>query len=93
MPEVKRQRRTGSVVQIRYSVRELRALRVIVEDVCATGSGANRVTEVLSACRLVVCHELFLSGTVRRADAVLPVASWPDKEGTSVRFDRRRAAV
>jgi predicted molibdopterin-dependent oxidoreductase YjgC len=68
---------------------ELRALWVIGEDVCATDPDANRVAEALDACPLVVCNELFLSETARHADVVLPVASWLEKDGTFVNFDRR----
>ncbi|WP_256333316.1 formate dehydrogenase subunit alpha [Streptomyces sp. cf386] len=68
---------------------ELRALWVIGEDVCATDPDANRVAEALDACPLVVCNELFLSETARHADIVLPVASWLEKDGTFVNFDRR----
>ncbi|MGJ3562078.1 molybdopterin oxidoreductase family protein [Streptomyces sp. INA 01156] len=67
----------------------LRALWVIGEDVCATDPDANKVAEALRACPLVVCSELFLSETARRADVVLPVGSWLEKDGTFVNFDRR----
>ncbi|WP_239472112.1 molybdopterin-dependent oxidoreductase [Streptomyces sp. NEAU-S7GS2] len=76
---------------------DLRALWVIGEDVCATDPDTNRVAAALRACPLVICNELFLSETARHADVVLPVASWLEKEGTFVNFDRRfqrvRAAV
>ncbi|WP_107407519.1 formate dehydrogenase subunit alpha [Streptomyces griseus] len=68
---------------------DLRALWVIGEDVRATDPDANRVAQALDACPLVVCNELFLSGTARHADVVLPVASWLEKDGTFVNFDRR----
>ncbi|MFD2351137.1 molybdopterin oxidoreductase family protein [Nonomuraea ferruginea] len=68
---------------------ELRALWVIGEDVCATDPDSTLVAEALDACPLVVCSELFLSETARRADVVFPVASWLEKEGTFVNFDRR----
>ncbi|WP_405953548.1 molybdopterin oxidoreductase family protein [Streptomyces phaeochromogenes] len=68
---------------------DLRALWVIGEDVCATDPDANHVAQALDACPLVVCNELFLSETARHADVVLPVASWLEKDGTFVNFDRR----
>ncbi|MEU5272536.1 formate dehydrogenase subunit alpha [Streptomyces hygroscopicus] len=67
----------------------LGALWVIGEDVCATDPDANRVARALDTCPLVVCDELFLSETARHADVVLPVASWLEKDGTFVNFDRR----
>ncbi|MCM2579747.1 formate dehydrogenase subunit alpha [Streptomyces meridianus] len=67
----------------------VRALWIIGEDVCATDPDSNRVAEALDVCPLVVCNELFLSGTARRADVVLPAASWLEKDGSFVNFDRR----
>ncbi|MFF6829108.1 formate dehydrogenase subunit alpha [Streptomyces longwoodensis] len=68
---------------------KLRALWIVGEDVCATDPDATRVAEALDACPLVICHELFLSATARRADVILPAASWLEKDGTFVNFDRR----
>lgn len=67
----------------------LRVLWIIGEDVCATDPDANRVIEALEACPLVISQELFLSETARHADVVLPAASWLEKDGTFVNFDRR----
>lgn len=75
----------------------LRALWIIGEDVCTTDPNSHRVADALDACPLVIVNELFPSETVRHADVVLPVASWLEKDGTFVNFDRRfqrvRAAV
>jgi formate dehydrogenase alpha subunit len=79
IPEMFAAARAGSV----------RALWIIGEDVCATDPDTTKVAEALEACPLVVCHELFLSETARRADVVLPAASWLEKDGTFVNFDRR----
>ncbi|MGJ5830777.1 formate dehydrogenase subunit alpha [Streptomyces ossamyceticus] len=68
---------------------DLRALWIIGEDVCATDPDSNQVAKALEVCPLVVCNELFLSETARHADVVLPVASWLEKDGTFVNFDRR----
>ncbi|GGL58054.1 formate dehydrogenase subunit alpha [Planomonospora parontospora subsp. antibiotica] len=68
---------------------DLRALWIIGEDVCTTDPDATRVAQALETCPLVICHELFLSPTARRADVVLPAASWLEKDGTFVNFDRR----
>ncbi|MGW4961387.1 formate dehydrogenase subunit alpha [Nonomuraea sp. NPDC004186] len=67
----------------------LRALWIIGEDVCATDPDTNRVIEALECCPLVISQELFLSETARHADVVLPAASWLEKDGTFVNFDRR----
>ncbi|QNS02291.1 formate dehydrogenase subunit alpha [Streptomyces xanthii] len=67
----------------------LRALWIIGEDVCATDPDSRQVAEALDACPMVVVSELFLGETARHADVVLPAASWLEKDGTFVNFDRR----
>ncbi|MEU6510281.1 formate dehydrogenase subunit alpha [Streptomyces sp. NPDC046942] len=67
----------------------LRALWIIGEDVCSTDPSSNQVTAALDTCPLVVSQDIFLSSTARRADVVLPAASWLEKDGTFVNFDRR----
>ncbi|MFI8500054.1 formate dehydrogenase subunit alpha [Streptomyces sp. NPDC085524] len=67
----------------------LQALWVLGEDVCATDPDTGNVERALEACPFVVCSELFLSRTARHADLVLPAASWLEKDGTFVNFDRR----
>jgi formate dehydrogenase major subunit len=62
---------------------------VIGEDIARTEPGAARVEEALDRCELVICQELFLSGTAHRADVVLPAACFLEKDGTFVNFDRR----
>lgn len=77
--------------------RSLNALWVIGEDVLATDPDSASVRAALEACPLVICNDLFHSTTAQVADVVFPVASWLEKEGTFVNFDRRfqrvRAAV
>ncbi|MFJ3338448.1 formate dehydrogenase subunit alpha [Streptomyces sp. NPDC086766] len=67
----------------------LRALWVIGEDICSTDPNSRQVAAALDACPLVVSQDLFLSATASRADVVLPAASWLEKDGTFVNFDRR----
>lgn len=67
----------------------LRALYVIGEDIVQTDPNAHHVRAALHACDLVVCHDLFLSRTAEHADVVLPAASFLEKDGTFVNFDRR----
>ena len=43
----------------------------------------------MDACELVVSQEIFLSETAQLADVVLPAASFLEKDGTFVNFDRR----
>lgn len=67
----------------------LRALWIIGEDVCTTDPNSTQVAAALDACPLVISQDLFLSTTARHADVVLPAASWLEKDGTFVNFDRR----
>src|SRR6266511_2162251 len=67
----------------------LRALYIIGEDIARTDPDSTHVQRALAACDLVVCHDLFLSGTAERADVVLPAVSFLEKDGTFVNFDRR----
>ncbi|RRO14086.1 formate dehydrogenase subunit alpha [Saccharopolyspora rhizosphaerae] len=68
---------------------ELRALHVIGEDVAHSDPNANHVRSALRACDFVVCQDIFLSHTAELADVVLPAASFLEKDGTFVNFDRR----
>ncbi|GAB3147588.1 formate dehydrogenase subunit alpha [Micromonospora sonneratiae] len=67
----------------------LHALYVIGEDIAQTDPDTRRVQAALAACDLVVCHDLFLSRTAEHADVVLPAASFLEKDGTFVNFERR----
>jgi formate dehydrogenase major subunit len=67
----------------------LKALWVIGEDIAQTDPNTRRVEAAIDACELVISQELFLSRTAERADVVLPAASFLEKDGTFVNFDRR----
>ena len=67
----------------------LRALIVFGEDIAQTDPDSTHVEAALAACDLVVSQEIFLSRTAQRADVVLPAASYLEKDGTFVNFDRR----
>ncbi|MEV6233241.1 formate dehydrogenase subunit alpha [Saccharopolyspora shandongensis] len=68
---------------------DVRALYVIGEDIAQSDPTSGHVRDALRACDLVVCHDLFLSRTAEHADVVLPAASFLEKDGTFVNFDRR----
>ncbi|BCJ75833.1 NAD-dependent formate dehydrogenase subunit alpha [Catellatospora sp. IY07-71] len=67
----------------------LRALYVFGENIVQTDPDSGHVRAALAACEFVVCQEIFLTGTARLADVVLPGASFLEKDGTFVNFDRR----
>ncbi|MBB5157510.1 formate dehydrogenase alpha subunit [Saccharopolyspora phatthalungensis] len=68
---------------------DLRALYVIGEDIAQSDPHSSHVRAALDACELVVCHDMFRSRTAEHADVVLPAASFLEKDGTFVNFDRR----
>jgi predicted molibdopterin-dependent oxidoreductase YjgC len=67
----------------------LKALYVVGEDIAQTDPDLSHVQAAIDACDLLVCQEIFLSRTAERADVVLPAASFLEKDGTFVNFDRR----
>ena len=67
----------------------VRALYVMGEDLAQTDPDSAHVRAALAACDLVVVQEIFLSKTAQLADVVLPAASFLEKDGTFVNFDRR----
>jgi formate dehydrogenase alpha subunit len=68
---------------------ELRALYVIGEDIAQSDPQSSHVRAALDACELVICHDMFRSRTTEHADVVFPAASFLEKDGTFVNFDRR----
>ena len=67
----------------------VRALYVMGEDIAQTDPDSAHVRAAVAACDLVVVQEIFLSKTAMLADVVLPAASFLEKDGTFVNFDRR----
>lgn len=67
----------------------VRALYVMGEDIAQTDPDSGHVRAAIEACELVVSQEIFLSETACLADVVLPAASFLEKDGTFVNFDRR----
>ena len=68
---------------------QVRALYVMGEDIAQTDPDSTHVREAIAAGELVISQEIFLSETARLADVVLPAASFLEKDGTFVNFDRR----
>ncbi|HZC25964.1 MAG TPA: formate dehydrogenase subunit alpha [Actinopolymorphaceae bacterium] len=67
----------------------LKALYVFGEDILQTDPDSGHVRAAVAACQLVISQEIFLSTTAQAADVVLPGASFLEKDGTFVNFDRR----
>ena len=68
---------------------QLKALWVMGEDIAQTDPDTAHVEAAMAACEIVVSQEIFMSRTAERADVVLPSASFFEKDGTFVNFDRR----
>jgi formate dehydrogenase major subunit len=67
----------------------LKALYVIGENIVQTDPDAAAVRAAVQACEFVISQEIFLSETAALAHVVLPAASFLEKDGTFVNFDRR----
>ncbi|MGE5636582.1 MAG: formate dehydrogenase subunit alpha [Nocardioidaceae bacterium] len=67
----------------------LKALYVFGEDIMQTDPNTGHVEAALNACELVISQEIFMSRTAESAHVVLPAASFLEKDGTFVNFDRR----
>jgi formate dehydrogenase major subunit len=67
----------------------VKALYVLGENIVQTDPNAALVRAAVQACELVISQEIFLSETADLADVVLPAASFLEKDGTFVNFDRR----
>ena len=67
----------------------LKALWIMGEDIRQTDPNLAHVDAAIDACELVISQEIFLSSTAEHADVVLPAASFLEKDGTFVNFDRR----
>ncbi len=68
---------------------DLKALYVFGENIVQTDPDSGHVRAALSACDLVISQEIFLSETALAADVVLPGATYLEKDGSFVNFDRR----
>ncbi|MGE5827458.1 MAG: formate dehydrogenase subunit alpha, partial [Micromonosporaceae bacterium] len=67
----------------------VKALYVVGENIVQTDPDAAAVRAAVQACEFVISQEIFLSDTAALADVVLPAASFVEKDGTFVNFDRR----
>jgi formate dehydrogenase major subunit len=67
----------------------VKAMYVFGENIVQTDPDAGHVRAAMQACELVISQEIFLSETAALADVVLPGASFLEKDGTFVNFDRR----
>ncbi len=68
---------------------KLNALYVVGEDMLVSYPGKTLVEKALDKTGFVVVQDLFLSETARKADVVLPAASFAEKNGTFTNAERR----
>ena len=68
---------------------KLKALWIIGEDVAQTDPNTKKVNAALDALDLLIVQELFMTETAKRADVVLPGASFLEKSGTFTNGERR----
>lgn len=67
----------------------LKALFIMGENPMMSEPDSAHVSAALDNLELLVCQDIFLNETGRRADVVLPAAAWAEKEGTFTNTERR----
>jgi formate dehydrogenase alpha subunit len=67
----------------------LKALYCMGEDVALSEGNSTKVERALKQLELLVVQDIFLTKTAQYAHAVLPAASYAEKEGTFVNSERR----
>ena len=67
----------------------LKALFIMGENPMMSEPDSSHVAAALDSLELLVCQDIFLNETGRRADVVLPAAAWVEKEGTFTNTERR----
>jgi formate dehydrogenase alpha subunit len=67
----------------------LKALFIMGENPMMSEPDTGHVAAALDRLELLVCQDIFLNETSRRADIVLPAACWAEKEGTVTNTERR----
>jgi predicted molibdopterin-dependent oxidoreductase YjgC len=75
----------------------LKCFYIIGEDQVRTDPDTHMIERALESLEFLVIQEIFLSETAKKADVILPGASFAEKEGTFTcaerRFQRVRAAI
>jgi formate dehydrogenase major subunit len=67
----------------------LRCMLIMGEDPVITDPAQTHVTRALADLDCLIVADMFLTDTAQRADIVLPVASWAEKDGTFTSTERR----
>jgi len=75
----------------------LKCFYIIGEDQLRTDPDTHMIERALSNLEFIVVHEIFLTETAKKADVVLPAASFAEKDGSFTcaerRFQRVRRAI
>ncbi len=67
----------------------MKALYVMAEDVVGNSADPKRTIEALESASLVVVQDIFMTGTARAADVVLPGTTFAEKTGHFINFEGR----
>jgi len=68
---------------------ELKALYIMGENPLMSDPDISHIEQALSNLDILVVQDIFLSETARKADVVLPAASFAEKDGTYTSTERR----
>ncbi|OFZ21628.1 MAG: formate dehydrogenase subunit alpha, partial [Bdellovibrionales bacterium GWB1_55_8] len=72
---------------------EVKAFYIMGMDVAYSVADGKRTREALNSADFVVVQDIFLTGTAKMADVVLPAASFAEKDGTFTNLERRLQRV
>lgn len=80
-----------TVTEITQGVLEgrIKAVYIMGENPMLSDPNLSHVAEAFDQVELLVCQDIFLNETARRADVVLPAASFAEKTGTFTNTERR----
>jgi len=68
---------------------EVKALYIVGADPALTMADTKQVRKALRRLKFLVVEDIFLTETARRADVVLPAATFAEKDGTFTNAERR----
>ncbi|TNF45240.1 4Fe-4S dicluster domain-containing protein, partial [bacterium] len=71
-----------SISDMLYNPGSLNALYMVGEDPIVTFPDSSKIEETLKELDFLVVQDIRLTETAKRADVVLPAASWAEKDGT-----------
>ncbi len=73
-----------SIIEMLYGDNSIKALYIMGEDPVTTFPDSSVVLDKIKSLDFLVVQDIFMTETAKRADVVLPAASWAEKDGTFI---------